>query len=112
MSSSPLQPSRTSQDHAARRRGGGALAPLAARGGGRATAGGNAADRTVGARKGKPCPSPAVKGKRRCRMHGGAHGSGAPMGKRNGNYRHGYYTYKAIAERRALTALIRNDLVP
>ena len=57
-------------------------------------------------RRGKPCPSPAVKGKRRCRMHGGAHGSGAPKGKRNGNYRHGFYTAKAIAERRALRALI------
>ena len=27
-------------------------------------------------------------------------------GKRNGNYRHGFYTSKAIAERRALRALI------
>ena len=63
-------------------------------------------------RKGKPCPSPAVKGKRRCRMHGGAHGSGAPTGKRNGNYRHGFYTAKAIAERRVLTALIRDELAP
>ena len=63
-------------------------------------------------RRGTPCPSPAVKGKRRCRMHGGAPGSGAPKGKRNGNYRHGYYTYKAIAERRALTALIRDELAP
>jgi hypothetical protein len=58
-------------------------------------------------RKGKPCPSPAVKGKRRCRMHGGAHGSGAPKGERNGHYRHGFYTAGAIAERQALKALIR-----
>ena len=36
----------------------------------------------------------------------GAHGSGAPKGERNGNYRHGFYTAKAIAERRALRALI------
>jgi hypothetical protein len=28
----------------------------------------------------------------RCRMHGGTHGSGAPKGERNGNYRHGFYT--------------------
>jgi hypothetical protein len=41
-------------------------------------------------------------------MHGGAHGSGAPKGERNGNYRHGYYTAEAIAERRALLALIRD----
>ena len=39
-------------------------------------------------------------------MHGGAHGSGAPKGEHNGSYRHGFYTAKAIAERRALRALI------
>ena len=61
-------------------------------------------------RHGKCCQSPIVKGKRRCRMHGGAHGSGAPRGKRNGNYRHGYYTAEAMAERRALRALIRDEL--
>jgi hypothetical protein len=58
-------------------------------------------------RSGKPCQSPVVKGKRRCRMHGGAHGSGAPKGERNGNYRHGYYTAEAIAERLAMRILIR-----
>jgi hypothetical protein len=57
-------------------------------------------------RHGKRCQSPIVKGKRRCRMHGGAKGSGAPKGERNGSYRHGFYTSKAIAERRALRALI------
>jgi hypothetical protein len=61
-------------------------------------------------RRGTPCPSPVVKGKRRCRMHGGAHGSGAPKGERNGSYRHGFYTAKAMAERRALAALIRDEL--
>jgi hypothetical protein len=50
--------------------------------------------------------------KRRCRIHGGAPGSGAPKGERNGNYRHGYYTAEAMAERRALMALIRNELGP
>ena len=39
-------------------------------------------------RRGRPCQSPAVAGKARCRMHGGAAGSGAPKGKRNGKYRH------------------------
>ena len=34
-------------------------------------------------RSGKPCRSPAVRGKRRCRMHGGAPGSGAPPGNKN-----------------------------
>jgi hypothetical protein len=40
-------------------------------------------------------------------MHGGAHGSGAPKGERNGNYRHGFYTAEAIAERRVLRTLVR-----
>jgi len=34
---------------------------------------------------------------RRCRMDGGAHGSGAPSGERNGNYRHGFYTADVIS---------------
>ena len=58
-------------------------------------------------RTGKPCSSWPVAGKRRCRMHGGAHGSGAPSGPRNGNYRHGRRTAEAIAERRQLMAFIR-----
>jgi hypothetical protein len=35
-------------------------------------------------------------------MHGGAHGSGGPKGKRNGNYKHGRYTAEALAVRRWL----------
>ena len=31
-----------------------------------------------------------------CRAHGGAHGSGAPSGERNGNYRHGFYTAERL----------------
>src|SRR5216683_2029550 len=34
-------------------------------------------------RSGGSCRSPAVRGKRRCRMHGGAPGSGAPRGNQN-----------------------------
>ncbi|WP_432423325.1 HGGxSTG domain-containing protein [Sphingomonas lycopersici] len=34
-------------------------------------------------RSGSPCQAPAVRGKKRCRMHGGAKGSGAPKGNRN-----------------------------
>ena len=34
-------------------------------------------------RKGTPCEAPAVSGKARCRMHGGAKGSGAPKGNKN-----------------------------
>jgi hypothetical protein len=40
-------------------------------------------------------------------MHGGAPGIGAPKGERNGNYRHGFYTAEAMAERRAVRALLR-----
>jgi glucans biosynthesis protein len=32
---------------------------------------------------GEPCRCPAVKGKSRCRLHGGAKGSGAPQGNIN-----------------------------
>jgi hypothetical protein len=53
-------------------------------------------------RSGKPCRSPAVAGKRRCRMHGGAAGSGGPKGARNGNYKRGRYTAEAVASRRWL----------
>lgn len=53
-------------------------------------------------RKGTPCASPAVKGRKRCRMHGGAKGSGAPKGNRNA-FKTGLYT----AEERDLRELIR-----
>ena len=57
-------------------------------------------------RSGKPCASPAVSGKKRCRMHGGAYGSGAPAGNKNA-LKHGLYTREAIAQRRQLRQLIR-----
>ena len=57
-------------------------------------------------RSGMPCRSPAVAGKRRCRMHGGAAGSGAPRGNTNA-LKHGHYTKEAITERRRLRHLIR-----
>ena len=58
-------------------------------------------------RSGRPCQSPAVTGRRRCRMHGGAPGSGGPKGSRNGNYKRGLYTAEAIASRRWLRQQIR-----
>src|SRR5437763_5083294 len=39
-------------------------------------------------RSGHPCRTPPVRGRRRCRMHGGAAGSGAPVGNKNA-LRHG-----------------------
>lgn len=56
-------------------------------------------------RSGKACQSPAVNGKKRCRMHGGAEGSGAPKGNQNA-LKHGQYTRRAIEERRELRRLI------
>ena len=41
-------------------------------------------------------------------MHGGAPGSGAPVGNRNA-LRHGRYTAKTIAARRAIRALLRES---
>jgi len=70
------------------------------------------ASRRCGAktRSGKSCMSPAVSGKRRCRMHGGAPGSGAPRGNKNA-LKHGRYTREVIEERRQLRALLRQSLM-
>jgi hypothetical protein len=57
-------------------------------------------------RSGAPCKSAPVTGRRRCRMHGGADGSGAPRGSRNGNYKHGRYTADVAATRRWLRETI------
>ncbi|WP_416385531.1 HGGxSTG domain-containing protein [Tsuneonella sp. CC-YZS046] len=53
-------------------------------------------------RAGKSCRCPAVRGKARCRMHGGRN-PGAPRGKRNGMWKHGGSTREALALRRAAT---------
>jgi hypothetical protein len=45
--------------------------------------------------------------KGRCRLHGGAKGSGGPSGERTGQYRHGERTKAAIAEQRKFTALLK-----
>lgn len=50
-------------------------------------------------RSGKPCAAPAVTGRNRCRLHGGADGVGAPVGNTNA-LKHGRFTKKAIFERR------------
>ena len=57
-------------------------------------------------RSGASCRSPAVAGKRRCRMHGGACGSGAPVGNENAR-KHGLYTKAAINERKQTRVLMR-----
>jgi hypothetical protein len=58
-------------------------------------------------RSGAPCKSAPVTGRRRCRMHGGADGSGAPRGSKNGNYKHGRYTAEVAATRRWLREATR-----
>jgi len=59
-------------------------------------------------RSGKLCRSPAVGGKKRCRMHGGAPGSGAPPGNQN-TFQHGLYTQDAIDQRRQIHDLLRQS---
>jgi hypothetical protein len=56
-------------------------------------------------RVGETCHAPAVRGKRRCRMHGGAAESGAPRGNRNAR-KHGLFTGDAIAERKQIQVLL------
>ena len=51
-------------------------------------------------RMGSPCRQAAVKGRTRCRMHGGAKGSGGPPGSRNGNFKRGFWTTESKRERR------------
>jgi hypothetical protein len=65
------------------------------------------ASRRCGAkiRSGGSCCSPAVRGKKRCRMHGGAPRSGPPRGNRNAR-KHGLFTSDAIAERKQVQALL------
>ena len=46
-------------------------------------------------------------GRTRCRMHGGAQGSGAPLGNRNA-VKHGLNTRAAIEERKQLRTLMRD----
>jgi uncharacterized protein YjcR len=59
-------------------------------------------------RKGGLCKSPAVHGKKRCRMHGGAHGSGAPKENKNA-LKHGLFTKQAIEQRKHRQALLRQS---
>jgi hypothetical protein len=54
-------------------------------------------------RTGQPCRSPAVRGRKVCRMHGAR--GGAPEGKRNGNYRRGARTKATIELWRLIKSL-------
>jgi len=56
-------------------------------------------------RSGGLCRSPAVRGKKRCRMHGGAPESGAPRANQNAR-KYGLFTKVAIAERKRIQTLL------
>jgi hypothetical protein len=62
-------------------------------------------------RAGAPCQSPAVHGRRRCRMHGGLN-PGAPRGARNGNFKDGGWAAEAIEERKWLRSLVQSFAKP
>ncbi|HEY8033335.1 MAG TPA: HGGxSTG domain-containing protein [Methylocella sp.] len=57
-------------------------------------------------RAGTPCQCPAMRGRTRCRLHGGL-SPGAPRGDRNGNFKDGAWTAEAIEERRWLRSLVK-----
>jgi hypothetical protein len=58
-------------------------------------------------RAGAACRRPAIRGRHRCRLHGGL-SPGAPRGTANGNFRDGNWTADAIEERRWLRALLKS----
>lgn len=61
-------------------------------------------------RAGLPCRMPPVRGRLRCRMHGGSKTGSKPSGGQRGNqnaFLHGYYSAPARAERKRLADQIR-----
>jgi hypothetical protein len=57
-------------------------------------------------RAGTPCQRPTLRGRSRCRLHGGL-SPGAPRGPKNGNFKTGDWTADAVAERKWLRSLVR-----
>jgi glucans biosynthesis protein len=56
-------------------------------------------------RTGRFCQCPALRDRKRCRLHGGL-SPGAPRGRKNGNFTNGDWTAEAIEERRWLRSLV------
>lgn len=56
-------------------------------------------------RNGETCRAPALRGRTRCRMHGGVARSGAPFGNNNA-VKHGFFTSEAIDERKFVRAVL------
>ena len=57
-------------------------------------------------RAGGACQCPAIRDRKRCRLHGGR-STGAPKGVDNGNFKDGAFTAEAIEERQWLRSLVR-----
>jgi hypothetical protein len=62
-------------------------------------------------RGGTPCQRPAIRGRKRCRLHGGL-SPGAPRGQKNGNFKTGDWTIEAIQERKWLRSLVQSIAHP
>jgi hypothetical protein len=58
-------------------------------------------------RAGAQCQCPAIRNRRRCRLHGGL-SPGAPRGPKNGNFTKGDWTAEAIAERKWVRSVVRS----
>ena len=71
----------------------------------RAAAEGKGVPGATRTRAGTACQRPALRGRHRCRLHGGL-SPGAPRGMENGNFRNGNWTAEAIEERRWLRSLV------
>ena len=61
-------------------------------------------------RSGSPCRSPALRNKRRCRLHGGW-SPGAPRGERHPNFKTGRYTREAREISKYFTELAKSGEV-
>jgi hypothetical protein len=53
------------------------------------------------------CQRPALKGRKRCALHGCAHGAGGQSGKANGSWKHGAWSNDAADLRREAAALLK-----
>ena len=56
-------------------------------------------------RAGGTCQCPAIRDRKRCRLHGGR-STGAPKGVDNGNFKDGAFTAEAIEERQWLRSIV------
>jgi glucans biosynthesis protein len=57
-------------------------------------------------RAGGACQCPAIRGRKRCRLHGGR-SPGAPRDRNNGNFKDGTFTAEAVEERQWLKSVVR-----